>query len=96
MDERAHATAGPVVAAIVAVRRRYPTWGAAKILSVLGEREPSWALPAVSAANDVLRRAGLVESRRRRRPIAHPLRPGRRARTERGVDGRFQRPISFA
>jgi putative transposase len=66
------ATAAPVVAAIVALRRRYPTWGGKKILRVLGERHPSWALPAVSTANDVLKRAGLVDARRRRRPIAHP------------------------
>jgi putative transposase len=64
------ATEAPVVAAIVTLRRRYPTWGAKKILSVLGEREPTWALPAVRTANDLLKRAGLVESRRR--PIAHP------------------------
>lgn len=66
------ATDAPVVAAIVALRRRYPTWGGKKILAVLGEREPTWALPAVSTANDMLKRAGLVAARRRRRPIAHP------------------------
>src|SRR5687768_9212180 len=66
------ATDAPVVAAIVALRRRYPTWGGKKILAVLGEREPRWALPAVSTANDILKRAGLVAARRRRRPIAHP------------------------
>lgn len=61
-----------VVAAIVALRRRYPTWGAKKILSVLRERCPTGALPAVSTANDLLKRAGLVTARRRRRPLGHP------------------------
>lgn len=65
------ATAAPVAKAIVALRRQYPTWGGKKILSVLREREPTWALPAVSTANDILKRAGLVAARRRRRPLGH-------------------------
>jgi putative transposase len=64
-------TAGPIVTAIVALRKRYPTWGGKKIVAVLGEREPTWALPAVSTANDILKRAGLVPSARRRRPVRH-------------------------
>lgn len=63
------ATEGPVAVAIVRLRKRYPSWGGKKILSVLAEREPSWALPAISTANDILKRAGLVEPRRRRRPV---------------------------
>jgi putative transposase len=65
------ATAAPVAAAIVQLRKRYPRWGGKKILAVLGEREPSWALPAVSTANDILKRAGLVTAARRRRPVRH-------------------------
>jgi len=64
-------TAASVVTAIVALRRRYPRWGGKKILAVLGEREPRWTLPAVSTANDILKRAGLVTSARRRRPVRH-------------------------
>jgi putative transposase len=64
-------TAASVVTAIVALRRRYPSWGGKKILAVLGEREPRWTLPAVSTANDILKRAGLVTSARRRRPVRH-------------------------
>jgi putative transposase len=66
-----HATTSPVVDAIVSLRKRYPTWGGKKILAVLREREPTWALPAVSTANDILKRAGLVTARRRRRPVRH-------------------------
>jgi putative transposase len=66
------ATEAAVVAAIVALRRRYPRWGGKKIVAVLGAREPTWALPAVSTANDLLKRAGLVPARRRRRPVTHP------------------------
>lgn len=61
-----------IVQAIVALRRRYPTWGGKKIVAVLGERQPTWALPAVSTANDILKREGLVTRSRRRRPIGHP------------------------
>jgi putative transposase len=65
------ATAALVARAIVRLRKRYPRWGGKKILAVLGEREPSWALPAVSTANDILKRAGLVTGGRRRRPVRH-------------------------
>jgi transposase len=65
-------TEASVMTAIVALRRRYPTWGGKKILAVLGEREPLWTLPAVSTANDILKRAGLVTPARRRRPVGHP------------------------
>src|SRR5438034_17697 len=66
------ATDDGVVAAIEALRRRHPTWGGKKILAVLTEREPTWSLPAVSTANDILKRAGLVIARRRRRTVGHP------------------------
>jgi len=66
------ATDDGVVAAIEALRRRHPTWGGKKILAVLTEREPTWSLPAVSTANDILKRAGLVIGRRRRRTVGHP------------------------
>jgi len=66
------ATAPRIVDAIVALRRRYPTWGGKKILTVLGEKQPTWILPAISTANDLLTRRGLVAPRRRRRPVGHP------------------------
>jgi putative transposase len=46
--------------------------GGKKILVVLGEKHPTWTLPAISTANDVLKRHGLVAPRRRRRPVGHP------------------------
>jgi putative transposase len=69
------ATPRHMAAAIVAVRRRYPSWGGKKILAVLAEREPTWTLPAVSTANDILKRHDLVPRGRRRRPRPHPGRP---------------------
>lgn len=67
-----HATAAVMVEAIVAMRRRYPTWGGKKIVAVLSERHPRWTLPAVSTANEILKRHALVVPRTRRRPIGHP------------------------
>lgn len=67
-----HATPPPVVKAVIAVRKRHPTWGGKKIVAVLQDRYPSWSLPAISTANDILKRHHLVTSRRRRRPVRHP------------------------
>ena len=66
------ATAAPIVEAIVTERRRHPSWGGKKIIRVLSERHREWGLPAVSTANDILKRHGLVEGRQRRRPVGHP------------------------
>lgn len=65
-------TAPALVEAIVRMRKRYPTWGGKKIVGHLAERHPTWALPAVSTANDILKRHALVPSPRRRRPVSHP------------------------
>ena len=66
------ATPSRAVEAIVALRRRYPSWGGKKIVARLRERQPSWAWPAISTANDILKRHGLVPPRQRRRPRGHP------------------------
>lgn len=66
------ATAAGIVTAIVAMRERYPTWGGKKIIARLGEKHPRWTMPAISTANDILHRHGLVTPRRRRRAVGHP------------------------
>jgi putative transposase len=66
------ATAPEIVAAIIALRKRYPRWGGKKILAMLRAREPVSPWPAISTANDIVKRAGLITPRRRRRPVAHP------------------------
>jgi transposase InsO family protein len=70
-----HATPEPVVAALLALRRRRPRWGAKKLLWQLAQREPTWRLPALSTAQAILKRHGLVPPRRARRRHAHPGRP---------------------
>jgi putative transposase len=52
--------------AILRVRKSHPTWGSKKILAVLSREKPSDDLPARSTVDQILKRAGLVPSRRRR------------------------------
>lgn len=67
-----HATPKAIVAALIELRGRHPTWGAKKLRTVLGRREPTWILPARSTVCDLLDRAGLVTTSRRRPVPAHP------------------------
>ena len=67
-----NATAQAVIDALIEARRRHPTWGPKKLLTYdwpLSER------PARSTASAILKRAGLVDRRRRRRRPGHPGRP---------------------
>ena len=66
-----HGTCEAVAERIVAARRRFPHFGPKKLKAWLTEKEPDGAWPATSTIGDILKRAGLVEARRReRRPIA--------------------------
>ncbi len=56
---------------VVQVRRRHPSWGPRKILDALVLREPAREWPVASTVGDLLRRRGLVESKRRRRKLEH-------------------------
>jgi transposase InsO family protein len=58
-----------VVAAITALKHRYPCWGARKLRVKLGERYPGLALPHVSTVHRVLERAGLTRRRRAKRRV---------------------------
>lgn len=69
------ATAPAAVEALLALRRRHPTWGPKKLLHVLRQRHPEMPWPARSTAADVLARHGLVVSPRRVRRPGHPGRP---------------------
>lgn len=70
-----HRTEERVVEALLAARRRHPLWGPRKLLAYLSRRQLEWAWPAASTAGDILRRAGLVEPRRRRRRRSPAGRP---------------------
>jgi transposase InsO family protein len=66
---RRHGRATPddLVEKIVLLRQARPSWGPRKIIAKLGLAHPDLAWPGPSAAGDILKKAGLVASRRRRR-----------------------------
>ena len=70
-----HATPAAIVEAVLATRRRHPSWGPRKLLKLLRRRAPRQDWPARSTVADLLRRHGLVEPRRRRCYPGHPGRP---------------------
>ena len=67
-----NATRRLVAEGLEELRRRHPTWGAGKLLRILGRRHPSWTLPARSTGCELLKRAGLVRQRRRSSKPGHP------------------------
>jgi len=69
-------TAPEVEQALLGLRLRHPSWGAKKLLHVLGLREPMMALPGRSTVCDILSRNGLISKTPRRRTVGHPGRPG--------------------
>jgi putative transposase len=69
------ATAEEVVQAILEARRRHPSWGAKKLLTILTRRHARWSFPGRSTVCDILSRHGMVPKKRQRRRIGHPGRP---------------------
>ena len=63
-------------AAILKVRKAFPTWGSKKILWKLGRERPSDDWPARSTVDEILRRAGVVTPRGKR-PRRQPTSPPR-------------------
>jgi putative transposase len=68
-------TTDEIVAAILEARQRHPTWGGKKLRALLQRRHPRWTLPGRSTVCDILRRHGLVPTRRQRRRLGHPGKP---------------------
>jgi putative transposase len=70
-----------VETALVALKREYPDWGAAKIRDRLRRQYPDLRCPAISTVHAVLDRHGLVVHRRPRRyratgtTLSHPTQP---------------------
>ena len=59
-----------VVAAVLSVRQRHPSWGPRKVKAWLEDRHPLQSWPAASTIGAVFDRAGLTQPRRRRRRVA--------------------------
>lgn len=62
-----NATAPEVVSKLIAARQQHRFWGPRKLLVGLRRDEPELEWPATSTAGDILKRAGMVEVRSRRR-----------------------------
>ena len=66
------------VEAIVAARQKYPHWGARKLRLWLQREHPGREWPAASSITELLKREGLIQSRKARRqtpPYSQPLEP---------------------
>jgi len=66
---KSHPDATPLEKAreIVATKLKHQRWGPKKVIAWLEEHQPRERWPAASTAGEILRRAGLVASRRRKR-----------------------------
>lgn len=64
-----------VAEAIVEARRKHPRWGARTLLAWLKRRHPEVKWPVGSTAQEILKREGLIEPRRRRRGRACGSKP---------------------
>jgi transposase InsO family protein len=70
-----HAVSPEVREAILALRRRYPTWGPKKLAVKLEQQRPRVVVPAPSTIGDILATAGVVVARRRRRRVPPRTQP---------------------
>lgn len=59
-------TSAELVDRIVGLKETYPRWGPKKLIERLRRKEPGIAWPAISTANEILKRHGLVGPRRKR------------------------------
>jgi putative transposase len=92
LEDRSHARHGqarqlpPAVAArIIALRKRHPLYGPEKLRDWLQLHEPEGSWPAASTIGALLKRAGLVDTRRRRGATHARLESGRTAATAANV-----------
>ena len=70
-----HATPSGLVESILEARRRHPTWGAKKLLKILERSQPHRVWPARTTVCDILKRHGLIPTRRTRPRPGHPGKP---------------------
>lgn len=73
--EVANKTPAHLEEAIVELRKKRPRWGGEKLVAFLAERYPGERWPAISTANLILKRNGLIRERKHIRRIepTHPI-----------------------
>jgi putative transposase len=67
-----HKTDADVLDALLSERRKHPSWGPKKLLTVVARRHPKDQLPAISTAADILKRSGLILPGKRHLRRKHP------------------------
>ncbi|MBB2712506.1 helix-turn-helix domain-containing protein [Rhizobium sophoriradicis] len=75
-----HRTPAALVDQVIALRQRFPHMGPRKLLALLQRQSAQTPWPAASTIGDILKRAGLVETSRRRRRALDQGRPFSEAR----------------
>lgn len=70
-------TAPDLVEKIVELRKAHPSWGGRKLRDILTRRDAKTMWPAGSTCCEIIKREGLVKTRRRRRFPGHPGPPTR-------------------
>lgn len=70
-----HATDDDVVELVLAARKLHPTWGPRKLRPWLLAQKPELELPAASTMGEILKRAGLVSPRKRRKRVPRYSQP---------------------
>jgi transposase InsO family protein len=70
-----HRTPAEIEAVVIKMKREHTRWGPKKIIDELQKTQPKKNWPAVSTAGAILKRAGLVKKRKRRRRWQHPGHP---------------------
>jgi len=71
-----NATGIEIASEIIFIKRQHINWGPKKVISWLKERHPDRGWPAVSTAQNILRKEGLVRTRKHRRhtpPYSQPF-----------------------
>jgi len=71
-----HQVADELIEMILSLRRKHPRWGPRKLRVLLAEKVPEVRWPVCSTIGEILRRAGLTASRKRRRrtpPYTQPF-----------------------
>jgi len=71
-----NATLLEIASEIIFTKRQHDKWGPKKVLSLLKQRSPKQRWPAVSTAQNILKKEGLVQTRKHRRhtpPYSRPF-----------------------
>lgn len=71
-----HATSAEIENEVLALRKRFPSWGARKLKARLERMNPKVIWPAASTVGQILSRAGLTNPRRKKRhatPSSQPF-----------------------